>query len=112
MSIPIVYQMKGEKGNTIPNQFIIDTGDRLTFQSENKTIFSCEKLDDENEQIQKRYYKNFIISDSWAKIPRTIKYLFKFLNYYDIFGDNIKVNRNVILKKIISKEIKFSNFKF
>ena len=89
--------MQSNRGNLVPNQFIITTKDSIYFQSY-KTIIA---------QVSKKNQKIYLDSNFWDYSRTTSKYLYSFLGDFYRYG----LNKKEIEK--LSKEkdsiIKFKN---
>lgn len=92
-----VENMQSNRGNLVPNQFIITTKDSIYFQSY-KTIIA---------QVSKKNQKIYLDSNFWDYSRTTSKYLYSFLGDFYRYG----LNKKEIEK--LSKEkdsiIKFKN---
>lgn len=86
-----VRNVVNTNGNSIPNQFIIEDGNRLVFQSYTSTIAILEG--DGDDQI-------ITFGRDWDYSRTTMKYLNQFLNE---FASNLDYPCN---KKVIEKAIK------
>ena len=93
-----VRNMKNNNGNTVPNQFIIEDGQKVTFQSYNSTIATID-------------YKNAIIyiGCDWDYSRTTNKYRNMFFNE---FGFYEIASTKEIRKALENKEVYINGRRF